>query len=238
MSWPWLRLWHRWRAPAVNTMLEERIGLFGGTFNPIHLGHLRAAEEVEEKFSLDAILFIPSYIPPHKLTIEIAAPKDRLAMVKLAVQGRPRFAASSVEIEARETSYSITTVDKVKKTYQDGWLFFIVGVDAFLEIETWKSYRDVLEQCRFIVVSRPGHRLGQAKKALPNEYKDKIFDARGLGRVGQRSILKHQIFLVDIRALDISSTEIRRRIRRGQPIKGLVPEAVEEYINTKRLYQE
>ncbi|MDH7511437.1 MAG: nicotinate-nucleotide adenylyltransferase [Clostridiales bacterium] len=219
-------------------MPEERIGLLGGTFNPIHLGHLRAAEEIEEKFSLAAVLFIPSYIPPHKLTTEIAAPADRLAMVKLAVQGWPRFAASSIEIEARETSYSITTIDKVKRAYQDAWLFFIVGVDAFLEIETWKSYREVLEQCRFIVVSRPGYSLGQAKKVLPGEYRDKILDARGLGRVGQSSIRKNQIFLVDIQALDISSTEIRRRIRRGEPIKGLVPEAVEEYINNNRLYQE
>lgn len=219
-------------------MPEERIGLLGGTFNPIHLGHLRAAEEVEEKFSLDTVLFVPSYIPPHKLTTEMAAPEDRLAMVKLAVRGRPRFAASSVEIEARQTSYSIITLDKVKRTYPDARLFFIVGVDAFLEIETWKSYRDVLEQCRFIVVSRPGHRLGQAKKVLPGEYRDKILHARGPGRVDQRSILKHRIFLVGIRALDISSTEIRSRIRRGQPIKGLVPEAVEEYINNNKLYQE
>lgn len=219
-------------------MPEERIGLLGGTFNPIHLGHLRAAEEVEEKFSLDTVLFIPSYIPPHKLTTKMAAPQDRLAMVELAVRGRPRFAASSIEIEARETSYSVFTLDKVKKTYPEARLFFIVGVDAFLEIGTWKSYRDVLEQCRFIVVSRPGHRLGQAKKVLPGEYRDKILDARGLGRVDQSLILKHQIFLVDIQGLDISSTEIRRRIRRGQPIKGLVPEAVQEYINNKRLYQE
>lgn len=219
-------------------MPEERIGLLGGTFNPIHQGHLRAAEEVQEKFSLDTVLFIPSYIPPHKLTTEMAAPEDRLAMVKLAVRGRPRFAASSVEIEARQTSYSIITLDKVKKAYPEARLFFIVGVDAFLEIETWKAYRDVLEQCRFIVVSRPGRRLDQAGKVLPQEYRDRILDARGPGRVDQRLIPKHQVFLVNIRALDISSTEIRRRIRRGQPIKGLVPEAVEEYIKNKRLYQE
>jgi len=219
-------------------MPEERIGLLGGTFNPIHLGHLRAAEEVQEKFSLDTVLFIPSYIPPHKLTTEMAAPEDRLAMVRLAVRGRPCFAGSSIEIEARQTSYSIITLDKVKKAYPEARLFFIVGVDAFLEIETWKSYRDVLEQCRFIVVSRPGHHLDQAGKVLPEEYRDRILDARGPGRIDQRLILKHQVFLVDIRALDISSTEIRRRIRRGQPIKGLVPEAVEEYIKNKKLYQE
>jgi nicotinate-nucleotide adenylyltransferase len=219
-------------------MPEKRIGLLGGTFNPIHLGHLRAAEEVQEKFSFDTILFIPSYIPPHKLTTEMAAPEDRLAMVKLAVRTRPRFAASSIEIEARQTSYSIITLDKAKKAYPGAWLFFIVGVDAFLEIETWKSYREVLEQCPFIVVSRPGYGLDQAGEALPEEYGDKILDARGRGRVDQRLIHGHQIFLVEIRALDVSSTEIRRRIRRGQSIKGLVPEAVEEYIRNKKLYQE
>jgi nicotinate-nucleotide adenylyltransferase len=219
-------------------MPEERIGFLGGTFNPIHLGHLRAAEEVQARFSLATVLFIPSYIPPHKLTIEMAAPEDRLAMVKLAVRGMPHFAVSSIEIDDQQTSYSIITLDKVKKVYPEARLFFIVGVDAFLEIETWKSYRDVLEQCRFIVVSRPGHRLDQAKKVLPEEFGDKILDVRGPSGIGQCLILEHQIFLVDTQALDISSTEIRRRIRRGQPIKGLVPEAVEEYIKKKKLYQE
>ena len=219
-------------------MAKERIGLLGGTFNPVHEGHIRSAEEIRRKFALNKILFIPSYIPPHKQTADIASPGDRFAMVEMAVQGHPHFMASALEIEAKERSYSIITLDKVKDIYKDAWVFFIVGIDAFLEIETWRSYQEVLEQCRFIVTSRPGYPLDRARKVLPKKYAEKMIDLAEPGTVGEELILKFRIFLVPIRALDISSTEIRRKIRQGRSVKGLVPEAVEVYIKRKKLYQE
>jgi nicotinate-nucleotide adenylyltransferase len=219
-------------------MKEERIGLLGGTFNPVHQGHLRAAEEVRARFALTRVLFIPSYIPPHKRTTEMASPEDRFAMVELAVRPYPSVVASSLEIEAQERSYSIITLNKVKALYPDAWVFFILGVDAFLEIETWKSYREVLEQCRFIVISRPGFDLTAARDALPPEFDRAFHNVAECGDVGADALERFRIFLLSIPALDISSTEIRLRVRSGRSIRGLVPRPVEEYISTKNLYQE
>ncbi|MFZ2052672.1 MAG: nicotinate-nucleotide adenylyltransferase [Candidatus Aminicenantales bacterium] len=217
---------------------KERIGLLGGTFNPVHLGHLRAAEEVRSRFALDRILFIPSYFPPHKQTTGMASPEDRFAMVELAVRAYACLVASPLEIEAQERSYSIITLNKVKAIYPDAWIFFILGVDAFLEIETWKSYREVLEQCRFIVISRPGFDLAAARNALPPEYEESFHDFPEAEDIGEDFLAQFRIFLLAIPALDISSTEIRRRVRRGRSIHGLVPGSVEEYIHRKNLYQE
>lgn len=219
-------------------MKAERIGLLGGTFNPIHRGHLRAAEEVLSRLNLDRVLLIPSYLPPHKQSGGIASPEDRFAMVELAIRAHPRLMASPLEIEAQERSYSIITLNKVKALYPKAQVFFILGVDAFLEIETWKSYRDVLEQCRFIVISRPGFDLAAARKALPPEYLGSFRDVGPAEGIRPDDLDAFRIFLLSIPALDISSTEIRRRIRHGQSIGGLVPDSVEEYIRRKSLYQE
>jgi nicotinate-nucleotide adenylyltransferase len=219
-------------------MKSSRIGLLGGTFNPVHRGHIRAAEEVRRRFGLSRILFIPSYIPPHKQTADIASPEDRYAMVKLALRSRAGMEASPVEIEAHEKSYSIITLNKLKAAYADAAIFFIVGVDAFLEIMTWRSYRDVLEQCRFIVTSRPGFDLARAREALPAEYAGKIGEWNRPGPVSEDTLARFRIYLLPIKALAISSTEIRCRVRAGESIRGLVPRPVEEYIRTKKLYQE
>jgi len=219
-------------------MSKERIGLLGGTFNPVHLGHLKAAAEALRKMGLDRILFIPSYIPPHKKTVGIASPKDRFAMVELAVAGQPRFIASAVEIEAREKSYSIVTLGKVKAAYPDAWIFFLLGIDAFLEIETWRSYREVLGQCHFIIMSRPGFRVAAARSVLDDHYAGWIYSLRGRRPVGDDLLERFRIFVVSIRALNISSTDIRRRIKQRLPLRGLVPEAVKAYIKKRRLYQE
>jgi nicotinate-nucleotide adenylyltransferase len=217
---------------------EERIGLLGGTFNPVHGGHLRAAEEVRSRLALDRILFIPSYIPPHKQTADMASPEDRFSMVELAVRACPGLVASSLEIEAQERSYSIITLNKVKSIYPDASVFFILGVDAFLEIETWRSYREVLEQCRFIVISRPGFDLAAARNALPPEYQESFCELPDAEEIGKDILGRFRIFLLSIPALDISSTDIRERVRKGRSIHGLVPESVEEYIHRKKLYQE
>lgn len=210
----------------------------GGTFNPVHEGHLRAAGEVRLRFGLSRVLFIPSYIPPHKQTADVASPEDRFAMVELALRSHPGMEASPLEIEAREKSYSIITLNKIKTVFTDAWIFFILGIDAFLEIETWKSYREVLEQCHFIVISRPGFNLAAARDALPPEYSGKIRDCGGAGSIGEDLLFRFRILLVTIGALDISSTDIRGRIKAGRPIHGLVPKSVEEYIRRKKLYQE
>ena len=218
-------------------MKKERIGLFGGTFNPIHSGHLKAAEIVLNRFFLDEVLFIPSYIPPHKEYRGIADPRHRLKMVELAVRPFPRFVPSSLEIDAQERSYSIITLGKVKKLYPRSLIFFILGIDAFLEIDTWKEYQRVLEQCSFVVISRPGFHLGDAENVLGGEIEGKMFLVPGTKAINPDMLANYRIFLLPIDALSIASTEIRKRVRMGESIKGMVPGEVEAYIKKIKLYQ-
>jgi len=218
-------------------MKKERIGLFGGTFNPVHSGHIKAAEIVQKRFRLDKILFIPSYIPPHKDTAEIASPSHRLKMVEIALRGFSHFIPCSVEIDAEEKSYSIITIKRIKKLYPKSWIFFILGIDAFLEVDTWKDYEQLLEQCFFIVISRPGYLLDEAKNTLDGKYREKMYMLAKSESVKDEMLLSFRIFLLPIEALDIASTEIRGRIKRGDSLKGMVSERVEAYIRENRLYK-
>ncbi len=215
----------------------ETIGLFGGTFDPIHLGHLRAAAEVRRLARLDRILFIPSFLPPHKAPATGAPPADRLRMVELACRRRKGFEASPIEMEAREKSYSILTLRKVRALSPGARLFFILGVDAFLDIGTWREYEKVLEECLFIVMGRPGFELDRARGVLGGTLRDSMAPlAAGRGLAGPLPS-RTRIFLAPIRALDISSTEIRERIRRGETLDGLVPRPVDAYIREHQLYR-
>jgi nicotinate-nucleotide adenylyltransferase len=218
-------------------MKRERIGILGGTFNPVHNGHLKAAAVARKRFSLDRVLFIPSFIPPHKESADIASPEERLRMVELAIRGRSAFIPSAVEIRAKGKSYSILTLSRIKKLHPRAWTFFILGVDAFLEIETWREWERVLQRCLFIVVTRPGYRLREAEKVLDVAYRSQIRYVSRMEKVRKHWFLGSRIFLLPIDAPDISSTEIRRRIRDGRPITGLVPAAVEAFIHKHRLYQ-
>ncbi|OGD15891.1 MAG: nicotinate (nicotinamide) nucleotide adenylyltransferase [Candidatus Aminicenantes bacterium RBG_16_63_14] len=215
----------------------ETIGLFGGTFDPIHLGHLRAAAEVRRRARLDRVLFIPSYLPPHKKTGAVASAADRLRMVELACSGRAGFEASPIEVEAREKSYSILTLRKLRALSPGARLFFILGVDAFLDIGAWREYHRVLEQCFFIVMGRPGFELDRARDVLGGKLRDSVGPLEtGEGAAG---LLPPQtrVFLLPIRALDISSTAIREMIRLGKSLDGLVPGSVAAYIRKHQLYR-
>jgi nicotinate-nucleotide adenylyltransferase len=218
-------------------MRKPRIGIFGGTFDPIHQGHLEAARLVRRRFSLDEILFIPSFIPPHKARTDMASPSDRLNMVKLAVCLSPHFIPSAIEIEARGKSYSIRTLKKLRLLYPGAWLFFVLGVDAFLEIATWREYDRVVEQCLFIVITRPGFELNKAGDVLGGRYREVMFPVRKGDRVKESLFRTYKIFLLPITALDISSTEVRGRIRNREHIRGLVPASVEAFILAKKLYR-
>lgn len=217
-------------------MKKERIGILGGTFNPIHAGHVKAAVEVQRIFSLDKVLLIPSYIPPHKETPDIAPPHCRLQMVKLAVASYPRFIPSSVEIDAKGRSYSVLTLSKLKRRYPDALMFFILGMDAFLEIRTWRDYKKVLEQCHFIVISRPGYDLKDAKHVLGEEYADRIIRISNSPKLDPSLLQDSKIFLISIPSLDIASKAIRKKIKKGESISDLVDRSVEEYIRSNTLY--
>jgi nicotinate-nucleotide adenylyltransferase len=215
----------------------ETTGLFGGTFDPIHLGHLRAASEVRRLTRLDRILFIPSFLPPHKTSGASASSADRLRMVELACRRRAGFEASPIEVEAHEKSYSILTLRRVRALAPGARLFFILGVDAFLDIGTWREYERVLEECFFIVTGRPGFELDRARGVLGGRLQGTIGTLEAAGNLAGPVPPRTKVILLPIRALDVSSTAVRDRIRRGRSVDGLVPRAVAAYIREHKLYR-
>jgi len=213
-----------------------RLGLFGGTFNPIHIGHLRAAVEVWETFGLDKVILIPSAHPPHKNADALASPQDRLEMVRLAIEGTSFFEASEVEIARSGPSYTIETLRHFQKQYgAQSAIHFIVGIDAFSEITTWKSFEGLFATAHFIVMARPGAKL----KDLEGFILEHISKEYRLDR--STNSFRHpswcSIFCFDITHLDISATETRKCISEGRSIRFLVPYAVEHFIERKGLYR-
>lgn len=219
-----------------------RIGLFGGTFNPIHRGHLWAASEVIKRFNMDQIFLIPAALPPHKTPGAVANADDRLEMIHLAIGDLPGLTVSDVELNRPGPSYTIDTVRHFKNTLaDDSRIYLIMGLDAFLEIDTWKSYAELLEQIAFIVMVRPNEDCPDADQVweiLENYLKStlsedfELLTARGCFT----SEGKQPIYIVDIDAMDISSTKIRQNIKTKKTIENLVPPKVAEFIQLKGLY--
>ena len=219
-----------------------RIGLFGGTFNPVHLGHLRAAVEVRQGFELDEIFLIPAALPPHKLPGEVAAAADRLNMLNLALGADSGLKVSNVELNRSGPSYTIDTVEHFKLTLPaESRLFLIMGLDAFLEIDTWKSYRKLLAQIPLIVINRPnaGDRMSGVPWKVMDDYISTKLSADYSYSVSRSAYLasgQQPIYVFEVTALDISSTRIRLAISKDQSINYLVPPKVAEYIRTKGIY--
>ncbi|MDM8552079.1 nicotinate-nucleotide adenylyltransferase [Desulfobacterales bacterium HSG2] len=219
----------------------KRIGLFGGTFNPIHLGHLRAAQEVREGFSLEEIYLIPSALPPHKAPEGIAEAEARLEMIRLAVSDCTGFTVSNVELMRSGPSYTIDTVHHFKSLLpRDVERYFIVGVDAFLEINLWKSYKALFLSIPFIVMTRPGYHRerNRSVESLGDFLKSRISD-RYQYSASQSCFVhveKQPVYIFEADFLDISSTEIRKRIKEGRSIRSYVPEKVEDFIKKKGLF--
>ena len=219
-----------------------RIGLFGGTLNPVHLGHLRAAVDVREGFELDKIFLIPAALPPHKASGDLAASADRLHMLNLALGADSGLKVSDVELNRSGPSYTIDTVQHFKQTLPaETRLYLIMGLDAFLEIDTWKFHQELLTQIPFIVINRPktGHRMSGAPLKIMDNFitsrlsADYSFSASRSGYLARR---QQPIYVFEVTALDISSTGIRRQISKNQSINYLVPQRVAEYIRTKGIY--
>ena len=196
---------------------EGKIAIMGGTFNPIHYGHLLSAEQVREGLGYDNIVFMPAARPPHKSATDIVSPEHRYQMVCLATAGNPRFEVSRMELERAGPSYTIQTLKDLQTHYSDrgdtteiGW---IIGADSLIEYQIWKDFDEVLARCVMIATTRPNYDLTRVPPAVRN-----------------------RVNTFPITGVDISATEIRERIAQGRSIRYLVPEPVREYIYQHRLY--
>ena len=220
------------------------IGLAGGTFNPVHNGHLVAASEILDRFKLDSIIFIPSARPPHKKTEKITDPLHRFCMVTIATLNHPKFLVSPVELLREESSYSIKTIKELKEQYSEQTEFyFITGVDAFLEIHTWKDPDLLFMNCHFIVVSRPGYESKNILETLTKTITSRFKNIRFKILEAEQNMMKIEvsgspffIFVAEISALNVSSTEIRKRISEGKSCSDLLPDDVFTYIKKNSLY--
>jgi len=213
-----------------------KIGLFGGTFDPIHWGHLRSAEEVSETFGLDRVLFIPASIPPHKRGQTTTPARDRLELVRLAVAKNPRFSVSTVEILRPGVSYTLDTLRHFAGKKREGdSLFFIIGLDAFREIGTWKDFAAIFPLCNFIVTSRPGSKERNPLRGTGVAVK-KLF-CYDFKRKNYRHHSGTRIFFTELTDIAISASEIRELVRKGKSIRYLVPSEVEKYIKQRGLYR-
>lgn len=214
-----------------------RVGIFGGTFNPIHLGHLRSAEEVSEALALDTVYLVPAALPPHKDPRDVASPEHRLRMVELGTEDHPALRVSAIELSRDGPSYSVDTLDHFRCTLPRGSeLHFVMGLDAFREIESWKDYARIFTLADLIVTSRPGAGDSLAPADLPVAIAGEFrYDPRARCL---RHLSGHRLHFQRISGLEISASDIRRRVRTGRTIRYLVPKAVAVYITTHRLYQE
>ncbi|MDD2927364.1 MAG: nicotinate-nucleotide adenylyltransferase [Candidatus Omnitrophica bacterium] len=187
-----------------------KIGILGGTFNPVHIGHLILAEEAREKLALEKIIFVPANQPPHKDNGDIAAGSIRLKMLKLAIKGNKHFGVSDAEIKRQGRSYTIDTIREFKQKYPSDELYFIIGSDLLKYLDEWKDLAEINKMVKFIAATRPGYPL----EKIPAYIKT-----------------------LGIRAVDISGFEVRRCIQENKSFRYLVPEAVFNYINKKGLYK-
>jgi nicotinate-nucleotide adenylyltransferase len=223
-----------------------RIGIMGGTFDPIHLGHLRAAEEIYWAFGMDRIIFVPAARPPHKEEAVVASALHRYEMVSLATVFTPYFTVSPIELQREGKSYSVETVREFQKmTGPDTRLYFVVGVDAFLEMSAWRDAEELLRLTRVIVTARPGWRLDEVEGLLTPEQRRLLgqpsFRYLKVGEIDAAQVEKspapRQVLLVEVVSLDIASREIRQLVEAGRSIRHLVPDTVAAYMAKNRLYQ-
>lgn len=208
-------------AETITRTRMNRIGIIGGTFDPVHFGHLILAEHARTEASLDQVIFMPAMVQPFKLNKKSAEGEHRFAMLQEAIAGNPNFSVSRKELDSPEISYTIHTLRECRKEYgTDTEICFIIGTDAFLSVEKWYAAKELLENYIFVVGMRPGYKEEELM-ALESRLRDQY---------------KARIIMIRNPEVEISSTEIKERIREGKSVRYLLPERVEEYIRVNRLY--
>ena len=200
-------------------MNTKGLGIMGGTFDPIHIGHLQIARAVSSHLGLEQVLFIPAYVAPHKVGMNFAPAEDRYAMTELAIAPYEGFVLSDMELKRSGVSYTIDTVRQLAAEHPQEQLYFIIGADSVAQLHTWHNIQELLELAVFVAAGRPGYE-GVMEEAESH-----------LGAIARKRII-----LLDTPEYDVSSTEIRSRIKDGLPLTGLVPAEVEDYIYDHELY--
>ena len=198
----------------------QRIGVIGGTFDPIHYGHLAAAEEARVRVNLEKVLFAVAGLPPHKLDEEVTPVEHRLAMVQLGIFSNPDFELSRVDVDRSGPSYTVDTISILQEQWGQGTeMFFILGIDSLVEVPTWHQPERLIQLCHLVAVARPGFEVDmrQLEDSVPG--------------------ISSRVEIIGMPEVDISSSDLQRRVREGLPIRYQVPEEVERYIREHRLYQ-
>ncbi len=218
-----------------------KLAFFGGTFDPVHLGHLAIARAAAEKFDLDVVYFVPADVPPHKRSRSLTEFQHRFAMLALATADDQRFVPSLLEANSEQPNYSIQTIRRLKSALkQSDKLYFLIGIDAFMEISIWKQPVELLSECDFVVASRPGHSLEEIAKALPESLRLSQAALQALGQPQSGSTIKlptSTIHLLDNVHEHVSSTQIRAAAHKSvEDLSTYVPRLVAEYIRKEHLY--
>ena len=204
----------------------NNIGIFGGSFNPPHIGHLILAERCRELLKLDKIIFIPAYIPPHKIDMDLINPKHRLKMLKLTIKGNPYFDYSDIEIKRKGKSFTYDTLISLQNKYTKSKLYLIIGMDNYNDFCNWKNYKEILRLCKVVVINRHVTKSKKIKKSNKN-----------IATPNYDNLITHKNFIfIDTPIIDISSTDIRNRIKNGLPIKYYTTENVEKFIIKNNFY--
>ncbi len=219
-------------------MSTRRAAIYGGTFDPVHNGHMTVARSVAQLFALDQVLFVPAYVPPHKRGAGISPAFHRFAMLALATEDDASFRISTIELDDPERPYAVDTVASLQNQFGADWrLFFIMGADSWAEIATWHEWQKLLASCDQIVVTRPGYELVEANGA-------RVSDVRGMSEDDVSALVEgeagRQAFFTDAAILDVSATAIRAAARAGdrEALREAVPEVIADYIEKYELYQD
>jgi nicotinate-nucleotide adenylyltransferase len=223
---------------------NDRVGVLGGTFNPIHFGHLHIAKSIQSLFSLSQVQFVVATTPPHKSLERIIPFNHRYAMVSLAVSGVPFFVPSMIELEPQASPFSVDTMSKLacSLTHEERKLYFIAGGDSLAEVKSWRESERLLTSYNFVFAMRPGIRLMDVAGSLPEMAAGRVRNFTGLGPIQIRRELanehpkENRIYIVDVDAPDISATRIREMVSSGKSIRRMVPDPVGEYIRKLDLY--
>jgi nicotinate-nucleotide adenylyltransferase len=223
-----------------------RVGVLGGTFNPIHLGHLHIAKSIQQLFSLSQVYFVVATTPPHKTPENLIEFSHRYAMVSLAVAGIPSFIPSMIELEPHASPFSIDTMDKLAGILgrDRAVLYFIAGGDSLLEVKSWRESEKLLTSYNFVFAARPGADLNNIGDALPGKSVARVHSFTGMTRAQVRRRIaeggadEKRIYIVDIGAPDISATRIRNLASSGKSVRRMIPETVYDYIRKLHLYGE